>query len=52
MLVSPDAAAPDLAGVIAETNSLYSLVTCETFDFSRRVVLCCKSVRSVIPNEL
>ena len=52
MLAHPVAAAPDLTTSIAEAEALYSLVTCETFDFSRRVVLCCKPVRSVIPNEL
>jgi len=51
MLSSPASAVPDLEASIIEADGLYSLVTCETFDFSRRVVLCCKPVRSVIPSE-
>lgn len=48
-LAFPTAAAPDLPARIAETESFYSLVTCETFDASRRIILCCTLVRSVIP---
>jgi len=52
MLASPTAASSDLATSIAQTEKLYSFVTCESFDFSRRVVLSCVPVRSVIPSEL
>ncbi len=46
-LASPSAAVSDLSAVIAETESLYSLVTCESFDASVRTMLCCVPVRSV-----
>jgi len=50
-LATPEASAPDLPTIIANTKTLYSLVTCETFDFSRRIVLCCIPVRSVVPTD-
>jgi len=51
MLAFPVTAVPDLQASIQGAEGLYSFVTCETFDFSRRVVLCCIPVRSVIQSE-
>lgn len=48
-LAAPEAQSPDLQTSIAEAKSLYSLVTCETFDASKRIILCCIPVRSVVP---
>lgn len=50
-LAAPETVSPDLASELQETQSLYSLVTCETFDASRRIILCCIPVRSVEPNN-
>jgi sortase B len=50
ILAEPVAAAGDLSAIVAGTESLYSLVTCELIDASRRVVLCCVEVRSVEPS--
>ncbi|MCL2749851.1 MAG: class B sortase [Coriobacteriia bacterium] len=50
IIVSPISVVPNLYATIVEADALYSLVTCETFDFSRRVVLCCIPVRSVVPS--
>lgn len=47
----PVASASDMAKLYSEAESLYSLVTCETLDASRRIVLCCVPVRSVVPGE-
>lgn len=50
-LASPTTAASDLSEAIAEPTALYSLVTCETFDASTRVILCAVPVRSVAPTN-
>ncbi|MCL2807196.1 MAG: class B sortase [Coriobacteriia bacterium] len=52
ILATPLAAAPDLYQLINEAEQLYSFVTCETFDFDRRVILSCIPIRSVVPSEL
>jgi sortase B len=44
--------APDLQTIISEATSLYSLVTCETFDANTRIVLNCVPIRSVTPSDL
>lgn len=50
ILALPEASSPDLQTTIAEAESVYQLLTCETYDASRRIVLCCVPVRSVEPN--
>lgn len=44
-------AAPDLYETVETAESLYSLVTCETYDASKRIILCCVPVRSVAPEN-
>ncbi|MDR1358310.1 MAG: class B sortase [Coriobacteriales bacterium] len=46
-LASPVTAAQDIEDRIAEAGSLYSFVTCETFDASRRIILCAVPTRTV-----
>jgi len=50
-LAAPVSVAPDLSTKIVETESLYMFITCETFDFSKRDVLCCVPIRSAVPNS-
>ncbi|MDR1088914.1 MAG: class B sortase [Coriobacteriales bacterium] len=46
-LASAVTTASDLEDRIAEASSLYSFVTCETFDASRRIILCAVPTRTV-----
>ena len=43
--------AADIESHVAGTEYLYSLVTCETFDGSKRTILCCVPVRSEVPTN-
>lgn len=50
MLATPVTATPDLSAQIANTEALYSLITCKTFNNGvNRIVLACVPVRSVVP---
>ncbi len=49
VLASAVTMAPDAQAIAGQTESLYSFVTCETFDASRREILCAVPVRSVVP---
>lgn len=48
-LAAPLAAAPDMQELIGEAESLYSFVTCETFDASTRIILSAVPIRSAVP---
>ena len=48
-LSSSVSSASDQEELVAKAKTLYSFVTCETFDFSKRVVLCAVPIRSVVP---
>lgn len=47
----PDTYASDMDDLIASTYNVYWFVTCDNFDASRRITLCCVPVNSVVPSN-
>lgn len=51
-LSSAETKAPNTPDLVAEAESLYSFVTCVTFDANRRVIICAVPVRNVVPDNV